>query len=742
MRPYLYRLAQQHQLVGWVHNAGQGVELTIQGKKHHITAFLQQLPQHTPKLARLDAIHIETHSPILTTKFEISQTQSTSALETLCIPTDQAICPTCVQELYQPNDRYNQSLMLQCADCGPRYTQMHALPYTRSQTSLAEFSICSECQKAFDQPNNRRFHVENNLCPQCEPQYTLHQPFQEPTRGHDAIQKLTERLKQGAVIACKGIGGFHLLCDATQTEAVKRLRQIKQRPSKPLAILCRDLKMASVWAHISAHEQAWLTSSVRPIVLLESKHHPKLSNLVAPNSASLGILLAYSAMHYRLFDQLDVPLVATSANRSSEPICYQLKQINNSLGQMIDGILDHQLEILHPCEDSVMQCLTEHHTQVLRLGRGLAPKYLPLSKAETCTDCVLALGGQQKNTIAVQTSTHRMLMPYTGELHDLSGLERFEQSIQTALKFYRLQPTRLVWDAHPHYTSSEWGRHYAQTHSIPYSTVQHHYAHALACMAEHQLDETLIAIVWDGQGYDPITGQIWGGEVLKVNRQDFQRLHSLTPFPLLGNEQAILEPRRIALAWLFGIWSMEQIQNANLACLKTFSTEQIQTLYQVYRAPKLTPMTSSMGRWFDGVASLLGLVQKLDFEGQSGLLLETYYSPSLTETYPIDFNRENWSTPELVQFIIDDLAKGEQTQQIVSRFFNTLVKGIDVLSERYADYGLVLSGGVLQNKTLMRLIIQRLGDRRYYFQQATPINDGGLALGQSYWQPLTSKILD
>jgi hydrogenase maturation protein HypF len=764
----------------------------VQGRSEALNRFAQAFEADLPPLAQVHRVSVSSHPLIQMTEFVIHSTAHQGALTELVVAPDRSVCERCLIELHDPKNRRYQDAFIQCSDCGPRYSVSRALPFERASTALAPFDLCGDCQTEYIAPEARRFHCQGLTCPVCGPSLQLY--LADPTgewvqRSGDQtqlIQQAVAQLQNGAILALKGLGGYHLICDPSQTAAVARLRQIKRRVAKPFALLCADLASAKKLAQVSPAEADWLTSAARPIVLLNKRLDAiggiegasrQISEQVAPDIQRLGIMLAYSPLHQLLFEQANQPWVATSANLAGEPIIYQFEQLRNQFAGLIDGVLDHNRDILHPCDDSIVQCINQQTYQTLRLGRGIAPLVIPLAPAlHHQLEGWMGLGGQQKSTLALGLKRHIMLMPDSGDLSSLAALDRFEQQIQTALGFYQLRVKGFVADKHPDYASHRWGKARASSMatemaSAPaWQTRQHHYAHVLACMAEHQLDEPVIALVWDGSGLGE-QGQIWGGELIQADRQGYQHLGGLMPSRLLGGELAIKQPKRIALAWLFSLLPLEAVLRLDHPAVKAFSEPQLRALHQLHQTGFNSPLSSSVGRLFDGVASWLGLAQTLDYEGQSGLLLEAYYVPSSCvasscvasscvasscvasscvasscvasscvasscapsdQPYPLALTPQGWDTPSLLAAIWQDITQGASPQQVVTRFFNALVNAVVEVSQRYPDNPLILSGGVFQNVTLMQQVVIRLGSRRFYFQQKTPINDGGLALGQVY----------
>ncbi len=742
-RPFVYQLATRLGLQGTVCNTGNGVTIHLVGQTEYLAFFQQQLKTQGPIHASIQSI--SAHSLPFTNydSFQIIESQPGSLLnqtkQTNQICPDIAICQTCLAEFNDPYNRRYLDPFINCSDCGPRFTIMHQLPYDRQHSSMQAFELCECCQKEYENPLDRRYHTQGICCPQCGPKIRLYNAQHELlSKDIDAIQQLAECLKQAGLVAFKGLGGFHILCDATNDLAVAKLRLRKHRACKPLAVLCKDLAMAQDLADLTQHEEALLTSYAQPIVLVNKKNQrnqTELSDLVAPDTNRLGVMLAYTPLQHLLFQFFDQPLIATSANLSGEPILYQAEELFAKLCrpgfEVVDLILDFDREIFNPCDDSVVQSI-ESKQQTLRLARGLAPLYgsLPNRVAKSC----LVVGAQQKSSIAFAQDSQWVLSPYIGDLHSLAASQRFQQTIQRLSELTSLKPEELLCDLHPDYVSRKWAENYAMQNNLPLGKVQHHYAHILACMAEFNLNHQVLAFSWDGSGLGD-DGSLWGGEVFLADATSYQRVLYLKPFKLLGGDLANQQPRRIALSLLFAQMSLTEVLVLDSPTVQAFTPVEIQQLHQMYQRNLNSPLSSSMGRLFDGVASLLGLMQNLDYEGQSGLLLEALYDKNMTEAYEFDiFNGQIDMQPMLGQ-LLKNQQQGIDSPVMVSRFLNMLVNLIEQLAEQYAHLPVVVTGGVFQNKILLSLLVRCFQNKKQtlYFQQHTPINDGSIALGQLWW---------
>ncbi|QBZ84081.1 Carbamoyltransferase HypF [Hydrogenovibrio crunogenus] len=743
-RPFIFQLAQLLGLRGSVANDTQGVEVWLQGTPQAIQQFQQcltsQKPDFFPKQAVIDGI--ESHSvPLAEQKrFEnfsiIASSSENQESQAIQISPDLAVCDHCLQEFHDPTNRRYHDPFINCSDCGPRYSILSHSPYDRPHSSMQAYTMCAACAAEYQNPNSRRFHTQGICCPDCGPRITLFDALRHPlAEGATAIQQAAQCLKTAGLVAFKGVGGFHLLCNATDSNAVATLRQRKRRATKPFAVLCSNLEMAQQIAHLSSHEIELLTSEVKPIVLVEKRTDSDLCEEVASNIHRLGVFLAYTPLHHLLFQLIDFPLVATSANLSGEPILYEASDVFEKLCQpnhsLVEAVLDFDREIVNPCDDSIVQSINGK-SMVLRLGRGLAPYYQPLShQAESPKKTALAVGAQQKSAVACDDGKRVMLSPYLGELGSLAAFQRFQYTLQSFLTLHHLTPNQVMSDIHPDYASSQWAAEYAQQNALPYVTVQHHYAHALACMVEHQLESPVLAFCWDGTGLgDDLSS--WGGEVLLADKTGYERVLHVKPFKLLGGDQASRQPRRVALGLLFDFYSLETVLTLDVPTIDAFSQTEIEQLYSLYQRNLNSPFSSSMGRVFDAIASLCGIVQTLDYEGQSGLWMEPFYDNSITEAYDCRIKQNQIDFEPMIQQLIMDHQQGVAISTRVSRFLNALVNVIDDVAHQFKELPVIVTGGVFQNKTLMALLERRFVDkaRPFYFQQHTPLNDGSIALGQ------------
>jgi hydrogenase maturation protein HypF len=589
---------------------------------------------------------------------------------------------------------------------------------------MKHFTMCSQCKFEYINPASRRFHAEPISCPDCGPQLTFLDNNGKEITGNP-ITLAVEMLKAGKIIALKGLGGFHLMCDATSDSAVSELRLRKHRKAKPLAVMFGSLEQLQEYAVINEEERAHIAGTIKPIVIVRAKKETKLSAHVAPLIDRLGVFLPYTPLHRLLFEAIDFPLIATSANVSDEPIIVKEDEIVHKLGNVVDGIVSHNRIIVNALDDSVIQ-VVEGHSVMLRMGRGFAPHTISLANA--FDKCTLALGAHQKSAIALGIDKNMVLGGHIGDLGSIEADGYFEKTIQTFKRFYACEPTQLITDLHPHYSSIR----YAQEQKKERYGVQHHYAHLLACMGEYNLDEKVLGFAFDGTGYGE-DGNLWGGEVMIADTHGYERIGFIKPFALLGGDKAIKEPRRIALSLLFDRYSLDEVLVLKSHTTEAFLEYEIRQLHHMWSKQLNAPMSSSMGRLFDAVASLGGFIQTLDFEGQAGMMMESYVDDDII--CPFDFtviNREIDISIMIDQIIVLS-RQNDGKRLIASRFIATVEAIIDYFVDLHSQLPIVIGGGVFQNHALMSRLYRHFGGRRFYVQQQTPINDGSIALGQAYY---------
>ncbi len=748
-RPYVYRLATTLKLTGFTFNHSRGVTIELQGQRVLLSRFVTTLTDMPPPLARIDSIS----QKILTlsndeTGFSIHNSEAKQSAQ-VAVSADKSSCSDCIRELNDPGNRHYRYPFVNCTNCGPRYTLINALPYDRPNTSMGSFTMCQDCQQAYDDPLDRRYHAQPVSCPRCGPQIRLFDQDQSLLSEKDqALTDCVTRIKAGEIVAIKGLGGFHLVCDATHDGAVERLRARKNRPKKPFALMCQDIEMAQTLATGSEFEWQLLVSAERPITLLQKRNNQDvLSPAVAPDIDKLGVFLPYTPLHQLLMQQLGRPLVATSANRSGEPIICHLDAIYQQLGEVVDAVLDHNRPILNGCDDSVVQAVNDQ-LQVLRLARGYAPLTLPIK--QKLSQHVLAVGAQQKNCIAFGFAHNLVVSPHIGDLFSLEAEHYFRQTLATFERLYQLSPQHIIFDRHPDYATSRWSQNYLLSHaSVTGFPLQHHYAHLLSVMAVNDYSQTVLGFTFDGTGLGD-DGRLWGGEALLADTQGYRRIAQLAPITLIGHEQAIKDPRRIMLALLFAQHAdseqgLDSVLALDLPAVKKLPQQLIHNLYRLWKNRAACIETSSIGRLFDGVAAMLGLIEQTQFEGQGGMLLET----AANRLTPAQIDRDSlqfelplidgvWQTNYLLAQIITALQArphNDLTQSLIAKgFMDALAVAVTALARQYS-HPVALCGGVFQNRYLLELCQQQLAEVgcNYLASKQIPINDGGIALGQLWY---------
>ena len=711
-RPFVYRLACEEKLAGWVKNTPQGVVVEIEGDIRHLSLFTARLRREKPLNAVVD--HIQ-ETPIHVsgeTAFRIIHSSENESVTASILP-DFAVCSECKAEINDPSNRRYHYPFINCTHCGPRYTIIRKLPYDRPHTSMAGFKMCAACRVEYDNPLDRRFHAQPIACPDCGPHIELKNAQGEFLAAREeALQQTADAVRAGKIVAMKGLGGFHLIVDARNSTAIQCLRKRKHRRTKPFALMYPSLETLRLDCIVSEEERQLLQSPASPIVLLKKKESSLLSEIVAPDNPYLGVMLPYTPLHMLLLQNLGFPIVATSGNRSSEPICIDEEEALTQLSSLADVFLIHNRPIDCRADDSIVRIMAGQET-ILRRARGYAP--LPLNIKIKAEKPLLAAGGHLKNTTALAIGDRLILSPHTGDLDTVEALTAHTSTIDHLCGLYQVSPETIACDAHPDYASTRMAKKRVGT-VIP---VQHHYAHALSCMADNGLEGTCLAVVWDGTGYGG-DGTIWGGEFLKINDQGYQRAFHFLPFALPGGEKAVREPRRAALGVLYALDMAED-------CDLPFTAAEKTVLLQAMRENLNCPMTSSTGRLFDAVAALLGLCPITSFEGEAAMALEFAAEKEVCDK-SYDFKIEDgiidWR-PMLSELLAD-------RENAAIRFHNTLVQIILDVARQTGEKRVLLTGGCFQNKILLEKVVKCLEKAEFqpFWHHRIPPNDGGIAAGQ------------
>ena len=717
-RPFIHKQVRAYRLAGTIKNTSSGVELELEGERAELERFIADLPRKAPKLAVIERVETEFSAELKHfTDFEILQSKTEAQRNTLISP-DIGICDDCLRELRDPADRRYRYPFINCTNCGPRFTIIKDVPYDRAKTSMSAFPMCPDCDREYHDIENRRYHAQPDCCPDCGPHVFYLDAEGNPVPG-DAIELARAALKAGKIVAIKGLGGIHLACRCDEPGIAQTLRRRKQRDEKPFAVMCRDVDCVRKICAVSAEEEALLTSFRRPIVLLQKRGRGALEHLSENNY--VGVMLPYTPLHVLLFgDDIDM-LVMTSANLSDTPIVYRNDEAAERLRGIADGFLLHDREIQTRCDDSLCYCL-DGEAYFARRSRGYVP--FPVSVHEDAGMC-LACGAEQKASFCLSKGNYVFPSQHIGDLKNIETLENYERQIRHFEKLFDIRPTAIACDLHPDYLSTAYAAERSGEEGIPLVRVQHHHAHMAACMADNALSGEVIGLVWDGTGYGT-DGTTWGGECLVGGYDGFSRVGSIRPIPLVGGDLVTKEPLRVA-------WALRR--DAGLP-----TEEENGALYETMLQSGLNcPLSSGMGRLFDGVSAMIGVKTRCSYEGQGAILLEAAATDD-DGLYPIAWEEENgllrFDWRESIRAVRSDLDRGTDRGVIAARFMNALVDmGVRQCIRAREQSGLervVLSGGSFQNMYMMHRLpeaLRRAGFTVYHHRRVST-NDEGISLGQ------------
>lgn len=738
-RPAVHRLARKLNWSGWVLNNDQGVILEVETAQSDGEAILESIKACLPTVARIENYHIQEIEPERIIGFSIANSEAKSPSATGRVPLipDQAVCHECVDEMLDPQNRRYLYPFITCSVCGPRYSITKRLPFDRENTSMVAFPMCEDCLTEYRSPGDRRFHAQTISCPKCGPRLTLWEAQGGPlAAGADAIAQTVGALKQGRVIAVKSLGGFHLMVDATNEEAVATLRQRKGRETKPFAVMVEDLRVAEKLAFFSDTEQKLFQSAESPILLLRSSGEGLASN-IAPGLKRLGLMRAYTPLHHLLLREVRRPLVATSGNLSDEPICYQNDEAFVRLTSVADLFLTHDRDIVVGQDDSIVRELAGRGT-VLRLGRGHCPTAVDWTPGDSTErdETALAYGAHMKSSLALAIKGSDVIQvgPHLGTLETVVARDRFHQEIRRFPEFHDVKVTAAVCDLHPDYPST-WE---ADQSGLPVSRVQHHLAHVLSCMLDNQEYGPILGVAWDGSGYGA-DGTIWGGEFITLAPNgEWRRIGHLRTFLLPGGNQAVQEPRRAALGLFYEILGDTLFEEVPQCIQNQFTPIELNAFRKTLKTGLNAPRCSSVGRLFDGVAALLGVCERSQFEGQAAMLLEDLASGESDDRCSCDFriaqrdgtfvlDWEPW-----LRTMFTQTQKGNGPEAIAADFHKALADGIVAMAERIGMPKIALTGGVFQNRRLTELTVTLLKKKGFIplWHRQIPPNDGGIAAGQ------------
>ncbi|MBL8079534.1 MAG: carbamoyltransferase HypF [Anaerolineales bacterium] len=740
-RPFVYNLATKLNLKGWVKNTSAGVDIEVDGEQDMLDAFVKALRDEAPPLSRIDELAASHRPANGFTSFDIHHSESVDGAFQPISP-DVAICDDCLRELFDPKDRRYLYPFINCTNCGPRFTIIQDIPYDRPKTTMAPFAMCPDCEREYTDPTNRRFHAQPVACPACGPSVWLETKDERRKKiGEEAIREVRELLSNGNILAIKGLGGFHLACDATNAKAVSELRARKLRVDKPFALMMPDIETVQQHCEVSEDEKELLTSPAHPIVLLKKKPESSIVEEVSPKQDWLGVMLPYTPLHHLLFSKnhsLFSALVMTSGNLSEEPIATDNNEARERLSKLADAFLMHNRDIHIRCDDSVVRAFQSSNVLTfrpaniypIRRSRGYSPfpVKLPFDVPQ-----ILATGSELKNTFCITNKNYAFLSHHIGDMENYETLKSFEQGVEHFEKLFRVKPEAIAHDMHPNYLATRYALERAERENIPTFAVQHHHAHIAACMAEHGLVEPVIGVSFDGTGYGE-DGAIWGGEFLVADYKNYQRAAHLEYFPLPGGDAAIKKPARTALALL---WSLGLEWDERLASVVEFCAEDQVTLRVQLEKKINTPLTSSMGRLFDAAAALAGVRQKVNYEGQAAIEFEALADSAEVGIYSFGLEQAEVKTRNAVEALVKDVMAGIPIQKISARFHNGMAESVrETIKKINVETGIksvVLSGGVWQNITLLRRSLSLLENDGFkvYIHREVPTNDGGLSLGQA-----------
>ena len=765
-RPFVYSLAMRLKLNGWVRNTSAGVDIEVDGEKQVLEAFIAALREEAPPLASIDALTVSFQDANGFDSFKIVHSEPVKGAFQPISP-DVSLCPDCLRELFDPADRRYRYPFINCTNCGPRFTIILDIPYDRPQTTMAPFVMCPDCAREYEDPLDRRFHAQPVACSRCGPEVWLEEAqgagsqtsgsaltdggVAPIARGEQAIQAARRMLAEGKILGVKGLGGFHLACDATKPDAVVALRQRKMRVDKPFALMMPDIETIAQHCVLDVSEREMLESSPRPIVLLQRKPDSPIALACAPGQHTLGVMLPYTPLHYLLLEKapgFPAALVMTSGNLSEEPIAIANQEARERLSSLADAFLMHDRDIHIRCDDSVVRVYesgsrgesTDHAAGAtrgpsvypLRRSRGYAPfpVRLPFEAPP-----LLATGPELKNTFCITNGPYAFLSHHIGDMENLETLRSFRQGVEHFERLFRVTPQGIAYDLHPDYLATRYALERSEKDGLPAIAVQHHHAHIAACMAEHGLDgsQKVIGLACDGTGYGQ-DGAIWGGEVLLADYEGFQRALHLEYFPLPGGDAAIKRPARTALALL---WSSGLEWDGRLAPVSALNDRERATLLTQLERKINTPLTSSMGRLFDAAASLAGVRQAVNYEAQAAVEFEAMLDPHEQGAYPFEIAESTIHAGGAMKQLVQDVLAGVSAPVISARFHQGLASvfrlAVDRLSAGTGIRDVALSGGVWQNITLLRRTLSLLKEIGYnvYIHRQVPTNDGGLSLGQA-----------
>ncbi|MCJ7606051.1 MAG: carbamoyltransferase HypF [Dehalococcoidales bacterium] len=731
-RPFVYQLATRHNLRGWVCNTSEAVRIEVEGIPKDIDAFISGLKTEAPPLSRIESLEVTAGDPAGYDSFEIRDSVAEAGKYQLVSP-DIATCTDCRREIFDPADRRYRYPFTNCTNCGPRFTIITDIPYDRPNTTMLKFGMCPDCRREYENPLDRRFHAQPNACPACGPKLELLDTQGKAVPCDDILRTTSELLKNGQIIAVKGLGGFLLACDATNEAAVNRLRERKNRPAKPFAVMLASIDEVNRHCTVSQQEIDLLQSPGSPIVLVPWQREAGIVAAIAPNLNYLGVMLPYTPLHHLLLVETGLPLVMTSGNLSEEPIARDNDEAVRRLNGIADYFLVHDRDIYSRYDDSVMT-VERGEPRYARRARGSAPYpiKLPVPARQ-----ILACGAEEKNAFCLTKDNYAFVSQHIGDMENLETLEHFTDTIELYKKLFRVEPELIAGDMHPEYLPTKYAKEQAEQTGLPFVPVQHHHAHIASCLADNGISDRVIGVSFDGTGYGT-DGHIWGGEFLVADYAGFTRAAHLEYLPLPGGAQAIRKPYRAALGYLTALGI-----DSRLPFLHDISDEERDIILHQLERGLNTPLPSSMGRLFDVVAAIIGVRGIIQYEAQAAIDLETVATAAPDEkgTYPFATDTGDGITVirvrDLLAAVIDDLQAGISQPVIAARFHETIASMISSLCQSISTQtgltGVALSGGVFQNRLLTRKTVRKLESAGFtvYTHRQVPCNDGGISLGQA-----------
>ncbi|HEX9916256.1 MAG TPA: carbamoyltransferase HypF [candidate division Zixibacteria bacterium] len=730
-RPFVYNLAQKHRIRGYVLNDTRGVEVKAEGKKKDIDKFILQIRTSPPPQSQIEEVKLERISFEGYKSFVIRESRKKN-IKTVLVSPDLSTCDDCLKELFDPGDRRFGYPFLNCTNCGPRLTIIQDIPYDRNKTTMSVFKMCPDCNREYNNPENRRFHAQPNACPICGPRLLLMDKKKNVIHTTNPISSAIQLLKKGYIVAMKGIGGYHLACDATNKNAVSTLRKRKYREDKPFAIMAGDIKIIQKFCHVNSLEKKLLQSVSRPILLLKKKKGDLIASDVAPLQKNWGVMLPYSPLHHLLLGKSNLILVMTSGNQSDEPISFQEDDVFEKLSGIADYFLIHNREIHRRCDDSVTR-IWKDREMILRRARGYVPR--PIKVDFKFKKHILAAGAQLKNTFCLAKDGFAFLSTHIGDLENFETLDFYTKEIERFKKLCSVKPEIVAYDLHPEYLSTKYALSSSNLKKIP---VQHHYAHIASCMAENNISQKVFGVAFDGTGFGE-DGAVWGGEFLLADFNGYKRVAHLKYVPMPGGEMAIKQPWRMALSYLYTCWG-EDFLNLDLEFTRKVSRAKWETIKKMINQNINVFPTSSMGRLFDCVSVLVNWRDQTNYEGQPAIELEVLADDKTKTKYDFEVIEKEGIfiiPPEpTIKGVVKDLIRKEEKSRISAKFHNTIAWMINEvclgLRKKYELNSVCLSGGVFQNIVLLDKTYKLLTKNGFkvYTHHKVPTNDGGISLGQ------------